>query len=532
MNIEESIRKLKPIMGKKGDALYLLYMAEDNPARKKQLESQILLMEQRLIADRVEREKVLLPPPGARKFSGEFPLGDVVYNDKALLPIGLNRDEILQHTVIFGRSGAGKTNLGLLLVNGFIDGNVPFLIFDWKRNYRDIAGLTLTSPVVVYTIGRDVAPFRFNPLIPPPGVDAKTYLPKLIEIIAHSYFLGEGVMYLLTKVIDSIYRDFGVYGGGVNYPTMQDVLERLEKYQAKGRESLWLTSTLRAVASLCFGEVGKVINTQVGINMEQLLRQNVILELDALSDSNKIFFIESLLLWIHHYRMGEGKRETLKHVIFVEEAHHVLHKNKQETKSGESIVEILIREIRELGEGIIMLDQMPCLFSLPGIANSYTTISFNLKTGSDMRAIVDSMGLTLDDQRFLGRLNIGEAIVKLQGRIRNPVMVRIPHFPVKKGQITDEWLKSHHNKSDSGDSEAHLGSQKEKEAIPAPLKTDKEDVGKMASGLSEDEYGFLKDIADHPTSQVVERYEWLNLSIQKGNGIKEKLDFTGSISSI
>jgi len=229
---------------------------------------------------------------------------------------------------------------------------------------------------------------------------------------------------------------------------------------------------------------------------------------------------------------SEGKRETLKHVIFVEEAHHVLHKNKQETKSGESIVEILIREIRELGEGIIMLDQMPCLFSLPGIANSYTTISFNLKTGSDMRAIVDSMGLTLDDQRFLGRLNIGEAIVKLQGRIRNPVMVRIPHFPVKKGQITDEWLKSHHNKSDSGDSEAHLGSQKEKEAIPAPLKTDKEDVGKMASGLSEDEYGFLKDIADHPTSQVVERYEWLNLSIQKGNGIKEKLDFTGSISSI
>lgn len=511
----------------------MLYLAEDNFKRKKELENQILLLEQQLIGDKVEREKVILPPVSLKNGAGKFPIGDIVYNNKVVCPIGLNPDEIIQHTVIFGRSGAGKTNLGLLMIKNFLKTKVPFLVFDWKRNYRDFLGKYPNSSIKVYTVGRDVSPFRFNPLIPPPGVHPRIYLPKLIEIIAHSYFLGEGVMYLLMKVLDSVYQDSGVYAGIGNYPAMQNVLERLEKYQAKGRESLWLSSTLRSIASLCFGEVGKVINGQQGINIEDLLRQNVILELDGLSDSNKIFFIESLLLWIHQYRMGEGKREILKHVIFIEEAHHILHKNKQETKSGETVVEVLIREIRELGEGIIMLDQMPSLFSLAGLANSYTTISFNLKTGSDIRAIADSMALTSEEHQYLGRLNIGEAIVKLQGRIRSPVMVKIPHFPIKKGQITDSYLKKRVKISDFTDSKAFEGSQKERKVIPPANSRDKlRENGLPESGLDEDEYRFLKNIADNPTSTIVERYKRLNLSTQKGNTIKEKLIETRFISPL
>ena len=42
----------------------------------------------------------------------------------------------------------------------------PVLVFDWKRNYRDLLTLPGFQDVEIYTVGRDVAPFYYNPLIP------------------------------------------------------------------------------------------------------------------------------------------------------------------------------------------------------------------------------------------------------------------------------------------------------------------------------------------------------------------------------
>ncbi len=81
---------------------------------------------------------------------------------------------------------------------------------------------------------------------------------------------------------------------------------------------------MRAVEVLCFGEVGGVLNRGGSFDIAGLLRKRVILELDALTNSDKTFLIESLLLWIHHYRMGQEDRERFKHAVVIEEAHHIL----------------------------------------------------------------------------------------------------------------------------------------------------------------------------------------------------------------
>ena len=104
----------------------------------------------------------------------------------------------------------------------------------------------------------------------------------------------------------------------------------------------------------------------------------MVFEFDALTNADKIFFIESLILWIHHYRLQEETRETFKHAIIIEEAHHVLFRKKQ---SKESIMDILLREIRELGESIILIDQHPSLISIPSLGNTNCTIAMNLKHG-------------------------------------------------------------------------------------------------------------------------------------------------------
>jgi hypothetical protein len=82
--------------------------------------------------------------------------------------------------------------------------------------------------------------------------------------------------------------------------------------------------------------MGKVMNTNQQSNLAELLDQNVILELDRLTNADKILIVESMLLWIHHYRMAEQERETFKHTLILEEAHHILNRR---TSGNETIIE-------------------------------------------------------------------------------------------------------------------------------------------------------------------------------------------------
>jgi hypothetical protein len=89
--------------------------------------------------------------------------------------------------------------VGFSILQTLVQHQKPFLVFDWKRNYRDLLTRPEFRHVEVYTIGRNIAPLTFNPLIPPAGTDPKTWLKKLNEVIAHAYCLGNGVLFLLQQ---------------------------------------------------------------------------------------------------------------------------------------------------------------------------------------------------------------------------------------------------------------------------------------------------------------------------------------------
>jgi hypothetical protein len=230
------------------------------------------------LAETFESEQVLLKPPPQDMAAGQYPVGMIHYGKDGFYPFGLREDEFIQHIGIFGRSGSGKTNLAYLLLHGLTKAGKPFLVFDWKRNYRDLISSPTFADLVIFTVGRSVAPFRFNPLIPPPGTQATVWLKKLIEIMCHAYFLGEGVSVLLMRAIDHLYRQAGLYDERPRAPpTMADVRDWLLAYKAKGRESGWMESAMRAVEVLCFGEMGGVLNSPRPFDVAELLDRRVIL---------------------------------------------------------------------------------------------------------------------------------------------------------------------------------------------------------------------------------------------------------------
>ncbi len=549
MNVDEVFRKLKPVMGSKLDVLWQEYILAGQETRQL-IEKTLRIMLARRYDEAFDSQQVLLEPPPEALAKGEYPLGIIHYGEDKFYPFGLRESEFIQHIGIFGRSGSGKTNVAYLILLNLIRAEKPFLVFDWKRNYRDLLSVPECKDLLIFTVGRDVCGFRFNPLIPPPGTPATVWLKKLIEIMCHAYFLGEGVAVLLLRAIDALYLESGMYEGKVErYPTIADIRDWLVAYKAKGREAGWMESTMRAVETLCFGEVGGVLNDEGSFDMQRLLDKRVILELDALTNSDKTFLIEALLLWIHHFRMGQSERERFKHAVIIEEAHHILLRKKQEVTGEETVTDVLLREIRELGESIIVLDQHPSLISKPALGNTYTTLAMNLKHRGDIAMIKDCLLMDSEQSGYLGKLEIGWAVAKLQGRWFKPFLVKFPLVTLDKGSATDDTIRRHMESMGYTQKTSATTQDSTLEVIPAkqgyfalqgpaPIRipvipgADKRSNNKpeCTINLTTNQEMFMKDVLQHPRSSITERYRRLRLSARKGTLIHKSLLFLQFIS--
>jgi hypothetical protein len=172
-------------------------------------------------------------------------------------------------------------------------------------------------------------------------------------------------------------------------------------------------------------------------------------------------------------------------------------------------MEITFREIREFGESLIILDQHPSQISLPALGNTYCTIAMNQKHKSDINALSQCMLLD-KDKDLLGQLRVGQAIVKLQGRIARPFQIKVPEFVVKKGEITDNYIKEHMQ---------YIAPALPDQDFPAVRAV----MNSKAMENSDNEIAFLKDVQEYPESGIAARYKRLELSVRQGQRLKTKL---------
>jgi len=210
------------------------------------------------------------------------------------------------------------------------------------------------------------------------------------------------------------------------------------RQKKRARELLWWASVKRTLNAITYPGLGEMVNCMKGYSIPELLQKKVILELDGLSGSDQALVIGSLLLWIYHYRMRQPEREVLKHVMIIEEAHHLFLKTRKE----EDIADIIMREIRELGEAIIIIDQHPSKLSVSALGNLATKFALTLSLNQDVLALSNAMLLEKNEQRFLPMLTLGRCICR-SDRFPKPLLLSIPHVPLKKGLVGDEDIIRH-----------------------------------------------------------------------------------------
>ena len=456
--------------------------------------------------------RILLPPPSYSLARGEYELGSVIWKEHLVAQFGLRENELPQHISMFGRTGAGKSNCTMLFIQQLIKKEKPFLIFDWKQTYRVLCN----EDIKLYTPGNNIAPFFFNPLdlrnIPEHYQEA--YLRQLLSVLLNVYFRDlkllsvEGVEYLLL-------RGFNHFRNEKEWFTFFDIYHWILNYKTSSREKDWKSSALNVLYKLSTGPLGYVLNQKDGIDMQDIYKKQIVIELHWLgSPKDKSFLMQVLLLQIYYHFSQKENVHDAKYVIVIEEAHNVLLKH---TEGYETVVEMILRQIREYGVCICLLDQHPSLMSLPALG-TYCTIAFNLIAHEDIRAIASTLALE-DDRDYFGKLKTGQAIVKLQDRYLKPFLVEFPKANIEIQSACDSSISSNiYSKliriddlmKESG--QRNIRGYLPAPAVISPEKTRIEVISLRHKRISEKLGKFLIDIFENPLSQTAERYQRLQLN--------------------
>lgn len=440
--IENHCKKLKPILGTQADKLWHMYLAEDAQDRKKFAQDIELIVERFLREEPLGNQRIFLEPPHKNDSNGEFLLGTILYNKEKVGTLYLRQKDFLKQVGIFAITGEGKTNLAYLLALQLLKTKTPFMVIDWKRSWRNLLSLADENPDLknarVFTIGRSALPFLWNVFRAPPGTDKNFWVGTIAEALERSHLSGPGVAYYFNKIYSKVYKgipdDF--------YPNFFDGLREIQKIRVVGREQYWKQTALRIFQSFTLGRAAKVFNARSPIKLEELLEGSVILELDLeMPKPLRVFFSEMILRWIHLYRLSQGETDKLKHVLFLEEVHNLFTEAGLQGKSNS--LENLYREIRGFGQGLVSITQHPSLLPIELLGNCHTQIFLGLQHADDVESARKSLFLEHDEGWYLNALDVGECIVKVKNRIE-PCLVKTPLVPVKKGLVTDEWLRMFH----------------------------------------------------------------------------------------
>ncbi len=430
--VKSKLRQLKPFIGKKADRIWVRYTTGDK-FESRQWEQMVNLLAEKYKINSIE-EEIILPPPDRETAKGDIQIGRTSYLNKPPHEFGINFYELTRHVGRFGSTGSGKTTLTKNTLRELIHNKIPFIVFDWEKNYRDLVGEY--KNVKIFTIGADTSPFYFNYFKMPDGLSYKEYVKNIIEVFNKAYLGGVGSDSVLLKVFDSAYRQHEV-------PTTQDALDILDGdmkgERLRGREMLWKQSSLRMLEFLSYGGTGDIFNVNNFYPIEKLLKDHVVFELGALASSNdKRFFIEMFTLWYWLYKEQQGiQDEKLKHVLVFEEFHNIV-----ENSAKEDLIQKIFRQIRKYGTALIIIDQTPSLIPNPIFENIYSKITFSLNHKRNVTAIADAMFMDFGQSKYIGLLETGQAICRLMGRYNHPFLIDIP-FSKSEQNISDQVIREH-----------------------------------------------------------------------------------------
>lgn len=430
-----------------------------------------------------------LTVPVAKRSSGTGRIGSVCDHGRALDGAGveIGADDLAKHMLVCGLTGTGKTSTVKEILATC---RVPFLVIESaKRDYRQLIGTdAFRESLRVYTVGDDeISPISMNPFHVMPGISLFAHIDFLKSIFNASFSLYGPMPYILEQCIYEVYKDLHwdmdtgrhpVLWGPEDeidderyqsesalrfFPRVSHLKEKVESFvkdlDYKGEVSDNIrTAIVTRLGSLCVGAKRTLFDTERPLDLAALLDKPTVLELEALSDDDdKAFFVGMMLAFISEHRQATNpalnpyapRKADLQHLLVIEEAHRLLKNVVQERQTEQlgnprgKAVEFfanVISEMRSMGQGVVVVEQIPTKLLPDVIKNTNAKIVHRLVSADDQGLVASSLGLEPGEELYLNSLDTGHALYFKEG-MQRPVEIkvkstmptrRISHERVKK----------------------------------------------------------------------------------------------------
>ena len=272
------------------------------------------------------------------------------------------------------------------------------------------------------------------------------HIANLNAVFAGAFELPPPSPHFIDTCIERVYLDKGwninernTLDENGNYrhefPTLQELYASLEvavknsHYQGETLGNLQSVLEVR-VGSLLKREIGNVYNVRESIlKPEQWLDVPAIIELESLGEGPANFMsllLSTLIretLKVRKTSDNEGDfdkpSKDLNHVIFYEEAHNLIGPDT-DSPMGDSVdpkisatkyVVKMLAEVRALGEGIVIADQLPTVMAPEVLKNTGLKIAHRITAQDDRALLGSTMSASPDQLEEQGTFGTGWALI-------------------------------------------------------------------------------------------------------------------------
>lgn len=368
-------------------------------------------------------------------------------------------NSLVRHALVSGGTGSGKSTTCKRILSEVIRRDIPVMVIEpakddyvrWaiqqNKSLPPEKRFTIYMPGVTEIDGTPVEPLKINPYEPAamPGqkVDLLQHCENFITLLNACLPSEEVVPILIEEVAEQTIRDFAErndcdYDAGEtdplpDYPTVDMMLEKAQEvmqgksYANVNKDNLTEVLITR-FKSLRRGMRGRILNVSRSTDYHRLFSQNVIINISRLAGSRDKSLVMSLLMQaLYEYRMSRyandsayralAQKNKLCHLALIEEAHNVLLKPQSHLSSGNpqqaaaDLFDNLLSEVREYGQGLVVVDQVPTRLIEGAIKNTNYKIVHRLTAPDDQDVMASSMALRDDQKYIIPALEKGNAII-------------------------------------------------------------------------------------------------------------------------
>ena len=371
-------------------------------------------------------------------------------------PYTVSVNSLVRHSLIVGSTGSGKTTTCKTLINAVLEKKKPILIIEpakdeWVRwaiaqNKRlpEKEKIAIFEPGLISFEGTLLSKLRLNPFQPAAiqdaPIDMQTRCEKFTAFINATLPTGDILPVIMDEALYSyLYRKVDGFEEEEmeqmkQYPLLEGALPiAKELLSARGYEQRVTDSFVAALETrfkyLTRGKRGKILNEPLSTPFEKLFNQNCVINLSKIPNAkDKALVMSMILLALHEYRTSaytydmayrkKAQSNELMHLTVIEEAHNVMARpnvtldvsgNPQQVVAD--LFSNMLAEIRSLGEGFMIIDQVPTKLIPDVIKNTNYKICHRLSSIDDCEVMTQALALRDDQKGILPLLGQGNAIV-------------------------------------------------------------------------------------------------------------------------